>query len=458
MKNITKIFTLFTLFVGFTACSQNIPVSLSNGTYTVQSGKGQFGGAVDLARLYRYDIAPIGNFGSSAYFQGITNSAQSQVGLGLISDKIPLALKGRSKSIYALFENGGIVIKHRPTDGGMMSNVGTVPNVPMPAFLKFEVTGNDVTFYYSTSAAGTVSPAWVAIGTYSNVLTNWTNTKKIVAWTSQLTAPQTAVFGNIQNFTVGSGQYAMNGISVAQSSDNVTRFKITPTETNKPIGNVTYSLTIKDINGNVVYSDPSISANTSTYPTIDFTPNNPNVNPRVTSAGTYTVTLSSGSSTVSKSVTFTNANLGITNNPNPPTPPNPPITGGGSGASSVLSYSNNPNWNNPTPNTTATIKYINTKNGATNWNGNRTIDLIKTDTSDPNLYKITVIKSGGRTGNYSILFVNGTLISGSDFFVRLGEINQVTWLYSNNSFDAANDLYAGTTDCAVLIFNVTKNN
>ena len=261
---------------------------------------------------------------------------------------------------------------------------------------------------------------------------------------------QTGVINNVQNYTIGAGQYAMSSISVAQSSDNVTRFKITPNETNKPVGNVTYSLVIKDQNGNVVYSDPSISANTATYPTIDFTPNNPNVNPRVTVAGTYTVTVSSGSSTVSQAVTFTNANLGITTAP--------PITGGGSGASSVISYSNNPNWSNPSPNTTATIKYINTKNGANNYNGNRTIDLIKTDTSDPNLYKMTVTKSGGKTGNYSILFVNGTLISGSDFFVRLGEINQVTWLYSNNSFAVANDLFAGTTDCAVLIFNVTKNN
>ena len=174
------------------------------------TGRGTFGGYNDNARLYRENAIPVGNYGYSGYFQSITNMGQSQIGLGLISDKTPLLLKGQSKCILGLFENGGVSIKFRPTDGGLMNTLTFIPNVPLPAFLKVETSGNNVSFAYSVSGSGTTSPTWITIGVYANVLTNWTNTRKTLAMGSVSMTNQTGVINNVQNYTIGAGQYAMS--------------------------------------------------------------------------------------------------------------------------------------------------------------------------------------------------------------------------------------------------------
>ena len=287
------------------ACAQNhFATTQSGGVYTVK-GFGSFGGLKDDGKLYRYNTIQTGNYGLSAYFQSLSNSAQSQTGLGLVSDELT-TLKGKRKSLYALFVNGTIEIRHRATDTGVMSVVSTVQNVPLPAYLKIEVLNGNATFSYSANGS-----TWVAISGTQNI-SNWGSVRKTIAVGSSLTTAQTAIVSAVNHLQVGgSSAYNLAGITVSQSPGNVTRFNILPNETNRPSGVVNYALVVKDAANVVAYNDQNISLNTSLYPTIDFTPSSATATPRLTAAGTYNVCLTANGLTQCQSVAFSAAQLGI---------------------------------------------------------------------------------------------------------------------------------------------------
>ncbi len=438
------VFSISLLF-GSNSCGQFVPTQINGTTYTVK-GYGLLGtgnGVTDKANLYRAKVEKSGSYGLIGYFSSITNSGQSSAGIGLVSDKLQ-TLRGKRKIIVAMFEGGNIVVKCRQTDYGVMNTLASVAQ-PVGAWLKCQVVGTGVAFYYSTSPKTSNNPTWVLIGNYTNILPYWTNIMQTYCVSSSINAYQTAIIENVSEYNGGGGggAYALNGITVAQSPNNATRFQITPAETNKPAGNVTYSLVIRDQNNNIVYSDPNISTDTGNYPTIDFTPAYSGFSPHVTTAGAYTVSVSANGVTQTQNVTFTNANLGIQSNNS--------VTG----SSTTVQYNNSSTWVSPSPNTTPKIKYIGTINGQCDWNGHRTIDLTLTPTSDPEIHKIEVTKSSPNATGYSVVFVDGNLIDASGFFVRTGEIHQVTWLYGANDYNS--DVFNSSTNSAVLIFNVTKN-
>ncbi|WP_028522774.1 fibronectin type III domain-containing protein [Runella limosa] len=109
-----------------------------------------------------------------------------------------------------------------------------------------------------------------------------------------------------------SNAYNMMSIDVAESSWSPQRWRITPTEQNRPAGALNYTVRIKDSNGNLVYDfgNPA-SLDTAQYASIDFTPNNQlaPVNSRITVPGTYQVELTCGAITRSKVVVFNSNHL-----------------------------------------------------------------------------------------------------------------------------------------------------
>jgi hypothetical protein len=445
MKTTIKICLVFMLFTQV-AFSQDYLPTITTGTTKTMQGFGLFGsmnGYKDRGNFSRDRLERSGSYGKIAYFQSVSNPVTSQVGLGLVSDYLQ-TLKGNRKTIVAFFENGNITIRGRKADNGQMLSLASVGGVPVGAWLKCQKTGSDVAFFYSVSPQNSTNPNWVLIGNFVNFVQGWTMTKQAFAVGSPYSTPETAIITNIQDFTIGS-VYALSGITIAPMASNATRFQITATQLNKPVGNVNYQLVIRDAYNNIVYNDANILTDTDSYPTIDFTPSYANYTPHVTAAGTYTVSLTANGSTQSQNITFTNVQLGI--------------SGGGTQVAAGT-FLNNVVWTAPTATVAAQIKYIGCEAGTIANNGTRTIDLILSSTPDPNQHKITVVRgSNGTTNNINVLLINGILLTGNDFFVRTGDIHQLQWVYSNQNPPIENIWWNeySNTNTAILTFNVTKN-
>jgi hypothetical protein len=440
------IILLFGVAMSNVACGQFSPTQITGTTYTIK-GFGQLAatnGTIDRANLHRATVSKTGVYGLSGYFASLTNQNESSVGLGLVSDKLK-TLKGRRKIILAMFENGQIKIKARTADYGTMTTLTAITQ-PIGAWLKCQVTGTEVAFYYSTSTQSATNPSYTLIGSYANILPTWTDIKQTYCVASALNSYQTATVTSVSEYNgTGGGSLAYNLASMAinQMSGNVTRFQITPIEINKPVGDVIYSLVIRDVNTNIVYADNNISTNTAIYPTIDFTPAYSGFTPHVTTAGNYTVTLTANGVSQSQLVTFSNANLGLSTT-----------------TTNTAGFLNNSSWTAPTATVAAQIKYIGCEAGTIANNGTRTINLVLSATPDPNQHKITVVRGSNSVGtNINVLLINGILLTGNDFFVKTGDIHQLQWIYSNLNPPIENIWWNeySNTNTAILTFNVTKN-
>lgn len=260
--------------------------------------------------------------GSNAFAQIGTVAAPNVT----YNDTTGVAATAYEYQIISTNAQGDATASNTTTATAQASNSATVPN-PATGLAATASPGSTALSWVAPTAGTaptgykvmrrTVAGSFVEIATVNAPAVTYSDTTGVAGtfYYYQVVATNAQGNGTASNTVNATAQasnaYGMTGISVQETNWSQQRFQVTPTETNRPAGALSYVLLIKDGSGNTVYDFGNPTLSDMSYPSVDFTPNNhlAPVSSQITTPGTYTVELTCNGITRTQSITFTATNL-----------------------------------------------------------------------------------------------------------------------------------------------------